>query len=324
MPLTRPVFGPPEKSCEGGLILEQLLCMVKAMDGKLDSIKAECEALRTQVEETSTKVGAVGSDVIKLAAEQQELRRQVERLSDVEQERASSRRLDTAGATSLRSEGLDEISGSGVSTAKIKVVGDLVRQYCGSGDWQQLRRGLLAVLDEGCVAHGQLLATPSLYGIGLGGHEQLARLLLCAGLPVDHAAGDGFTLLHGAAEAGHADLARYLLTRGANVEARTGLGSTPLVFAASANRPQVAELLLRAGANVNARDHDGATSLHRAARRGHMQVVQVLLRTGADVAVKDNVGRTALDMAREGGHFPVVQILSPLPPLPLSFVTGTL
>ncbi|KAJ8883461.1 hypothetical protein PR048_015305 [Dryococelus australis] len=184
-----------------------------------------------------------------------------------------------------------------------------VLEYSSNGDWLSLKQRVLAVLDVHSAVYKQLHAANTMYSVGTCGHVELAALLLDAGMPVDKATADGFTLLHGAAEAGQVELVHILLDRGANIEVRTKLGSTPLLYASTSNKLEVVKQLLRRGADVNVRDHEGWTSLHWAAHKGHLPVVQSLVRAGANT-VAHVFGKFAIDMAKQSEHTAVVDFLS--------------
>jgi len=145
------------------------------------------------------------------------------------------------------------------------------RAACLAGDEPEARR-LLAVHPGARGQPGTLTAAAD------HGKLPAVRLALSLGLPIDGAAGDGFTPLHHAARAGQLAVAQELVARGAPLSARDRIyGGTPLNHAShflegwpTPARKQTADFLLRqteqaavelierAFAALNARDIDGA------------------------------------------------------------------
>jgi ankyrin repeat protein len=65
-----------------------------------------------------------------------------------------------------------------------------------------------------------------------------------------------------AAVGGHNEIAKLLISKGADVNAKGGLmGGTPLDTAAKRGQKEIVELLIANGANVNAKNADGHTPL---------------------------------------------------------------
>jgi ankyrin repeat protein len=96
--------------------------------------------------------------------------------------------------------------------------------------------------------------------------------------------GDGMTPLHHAVVGGHTELARLLLDRGADVSATDAQGQTPLHLAAYGGDAASTALLLARGAEVMARALRGRTPLFMAVNWGkNLEVVRRLIAAGADV-----------------------------------------
>lgn len=143
----------------------------------------------------------------------------------------------------------------------------------------------------------------------LGGHLEVAELLLAAGAGVNPSAHDGSSLLM-AAWGMHVEMVRLLLDHGANPNVASASGETPLMAAAYKGALEIARLLIEHGADVNAQTTSGTTDffngsppvcgetpLHLAAAYGHREVVELLLAHGADRDRTDHCGQTALHWA---------------------------
>jgi ankyrin repeat protein len=89
--------------------------------------------------------------------------------------------------------------------------------------------------------------------------------------------------LHWAAVGGHTEIANLLLNNGADIEARTVNGRTPALEATLHYQFETTKLLIDRGANVNAGTHFGWTMLHHACTNGQVELVELLLAYGADV-----------------------------------------
>jgi uncharacterized protein len=163
----------------------------------------------------------------------------------------------------------------------------------------------------------------------LGGHAEVAAVLLAAGLELDLVeavlAGDweraqaladadpehvdaahpvGGTPLYAAARAGHGDLFRVRsLGCGHDAAPAGGSGFTPARAAVEGPDALDAWLaltdLLGNGSDVNAPQAGGSSVLHGAVERRDLRLVRLALRKGADVGARDAAGRTPLERARE-------------------------
>jgi ankyrin repeat protein len=141
------------------------------------------------------------------------------------------------------------------------------------------------------------------------GHEALVWLLVEKGAVVNATDGDGGTALHWAATRGHEAVVRLLVGEGAPVDARDWDGGTTLHWAAIGGDVVVVRLLVEEGAPVDATDGRGRTPLHEAAARGDEAVVRLLVEEGAAVDATDGRGRAALHWAAIRGHEVVVRLL---------------
>jgi len=162
----------------------------------------------------------------------------------------------------------------------------------------------------------------------LGGHDEIAALLLAAGLDLDlvesvlaedweraeelvdddpelaNAAHPiGGTPLYAAARVGHGDLYRVrALGCGFDTAPVGGSGFTPARAAVDAPRGLDAWLalndLLGNGSDVNAPQARGSSVLHGTVARRDLRMLRLALRKGAALEARDADGRTPLDLAR--------------------------
>ncbi|MEP7357187.1 MAG: ankyrin repeat domain-containing protein [Anaerolineales bacterium] len=87
-------------------------------------------------------------------------------------------------------------------------------------------------------AHG----IPLLYHAVIGGHADIAEMLLAQGADINAGAG-GSPALHGAIAFGRAGLAEWLLHHGADPNILNHENQTPVAAALARNKPELAELL---------------------------------------------------------------------------------
>ena len=100
------------------------------------------------------------------------------------------------------------------------------------------------------------------------------------------------TPLHHAALGGHKEIAELLIEYGADPNVAANCGTTPLHYAAWHGRKGVTEILIECGADPNAADNDGKTPLHKAALKGYREVAKLLMEKGADMDRADKNGKT--------------------------------
>lgn len=109
----------------------------------------------------------------------------------------------------------------------------------------------------------------------------IVRLLVEAGVDVNHQDEQGETALHVAARFGHEVCAKALLEGSANYETDIDIpektfGWTPLFIACVDGHLPIVELLVSAGADLDRCDLSGWTAKEHAALRGHMHIVNRL------------------------------------------------
>jgi uncharacterized protein len=155
----------------------------------------------------------------------------------------------------------------------------------------------------------------------LGGHLEIAKLLLDAGAPVNPMSNDGSALLMGA-WGRHESIVHLLLQAGANVNLASASGETPLMAAALKGHVAIAKLLLDQGANVNAQTTKGTTdffntsppvcgesALHLASAEGIREMVELLLANGASKGVVDHSGQRPMHWAARHHHESLISLL---------------
>uniref|UniRef100_A0A671WJS5 Ankyrin repeat and sterile alpha motif domain containing 3 n=1 Tax=Sparus aurata TaxID=8175 RepID=A0A671WJS5_SPAAU len=120
----------------------------------------------------------------------------------------------------------------------------------------------------------------------------------------------GWTPLMYASYIGHDNIANLLLEAGVNVNATTAKGLTPLMLAASCGNESIAYFLLQQGAELEQKDSQGWTALFHCTSTGHQQLVKFLLDNNADANVKEPGSCfTPLMEAAASGHEIIVQNL---------------
>ncbi len=137
------------------------------------------------------------------------------------------------------------------------------------------------------------------------GHENIARLLLSRGAPVDQADSSGMTPLLSACQNGYEMIVQLLLEWGADVNYASDNEEvgTPLFKACKNGHETIVCLLLKHGAHVNQAVIRGITPFQITCLRGHAEIAGLLL----DRGIAD--GNVGLLMACHQGHEAVVDLL---------------
>lgn len=182
-----------------------------------------------------------------------------------------------------------------------------------------------------------LNATSPLYYASFAGLPNSVQMLLGMGADVHTECGYFGSSLLAASVGGHRDIAEMLIQNGAHVNGQAGQNKTylfPLLAAALHGNAAVAQLLIEHGADVNAvlrePDDEGddesgrhfgseiggdggtltyTTALQTASGEGHQDIVEILLRNGADVNVEGGQHGSALQAACYGGHWSIAEVL---------------
>lgn len=176
--------------------------------------------------------------------------------------------------------------------------------------------GLYTVVSE-CIKRGQINLdsqniggwTPLMYAAYIG-HDNIANLLLEAGVNVNATTGKGLTPLMLAASCGNESIAYFLLQQGAELELKDLRGWTALLHCTSTGHQQMVKFLLDNHANVNVREPgSGFTPLMEAAASGHEIIVQYLLDHGAKVDECNAKGETAHALAMMYGNTKIAGLI---------------
>lgn len=130
------------------------------------------------------------------------------------------------------------------------------------------------------------------------------RILITAGINIDHLNNDRETILHEALESMmHTEIPRVLLESGILIGVRGRAGMTELHYAAYYGAANMVRMLLTENMYANSRDAHRRTPLHLAARRGHIAAAYDLIEWGdARLECTDTTGRTPKDIALARGH----------------------
>lgn len=135
------------------------------------------------------------------------------------------------------------------------------------------------------------------------GHEAISRILLSAGsdwqLGFDGQKTNALVL---AADLGFDEIVKMLILRGAPLEAKDKNGHTALSICAKNGHLTTLKILINAGANVNV-EPQGRSVLMHVVEKNNMLISQLLIAAGADLNYSDAEGDTALKIARRNGYF---------------------
>lgn len=141
------------------------------------------------------------------------------------------------------------------------------------------------------------------------GNQEMAELLLDAGISPDAQNVGKQTALLTASINGDEAMTSLLLKRGAKVNKQNNLGRSPLSAAAWNGYSALVTILLEGGAEVEATSKEGWNALMYAAWNGHRATVRALLEHGSRVDAINNQGWTALMNAAWNGHSDTVSVL---------------
>ena len=110
----------------------------------------------------------------------------------------------------------------------------------------------------------------------------------------------GRTALHIASSLGYNEIARMLIQAGIDVNIKDKTGETPLHKCAYYGNAYLAGLLLQSGGDINVQDNEGESLLHEAVNRNHMNMAILLIDKKIDLSLKNNSGKTARELASDG------------------------
>lgn len=138
-----------------------------------------------------------------------------------------------------------------------------------------------------------------------GGHADMVRVLLDAGIDLKRMRRGWRCPLTTACREGRIDIVKLLLDKGVSANDGSALAAAAggsYLPGHGGGHLDIVKLLVERGADVNAESDDcldpsgdfSVTALQVAAREGHLEVVRYLLEKGADVNAADNEGDTPL------------------------------
>jgi ankyrin repeat protein len=153
------------------------------------------------------------------------------------------------------------------------------------------------------------------------GNVECAKVLVKAGVDVNHTDIEGHTALHRAILKKHATIVQLLLQHGATVvmnrvvrTTRCSNGTrccssvTALMMCTDTDTVKV---LLAAGADAHVTNNAGDTCMHVAARHNSSAAqLCLLIKAGADLKAVNRNGKTAAQIARDGGYTLIEQLLN--------------
>ncbi|XP_072312447.1 ankyrin repeat and SAM domain-containing protein 3 [Eucyclogobius newberryi] len=176
---------------------------------------------------------------------------------------------------------------------------------------EQLGSSLSLWLGESMVRPEELDVPLDLHtACSIGQYDVVTECIKKGEVDLDRKNVGGWTPLMYAAYIGHDNIANLLLEAGVNVNATTAKGISPLMLAASCGNESIAYFLLQQGAELEMKDFRGWTALFHCTSTGHQQMVKFLLDNNADANVKEPVsGFTPLMEAAASGHEIIVQYL---------------
>ena len=134
-------------------------------------------------------------------------------------------------------------------------------------------------------------------------HEAISRILLSAGSDWQTGFSSKQTsALIVAADQGFDDIVKMLILRGAPLEQADKNGYTALAICAKNGHLTTLKILINAGANVNV-NPEGRSVLMHVVEKNNMLLSQLLIGAGADLNFSDSKGDTALKLARRNGFY---------------------
>ncbi|KAJ5919902.1 hypothetical protein N7454_009737 [Penicillium verhagenii] len=142
--------------------------------------------------------------------------------------------------------------------------------------------------------------------------ENLALILIAAGIDVDRKGPDGITGLHVALQYQCFDVARGLIEGGCALDCLTLDGQTELHFAVRVRSVEMVRLLLSKGVDVDLAGPHEESVIYRAIQAAHVDIIRAILTEGRhrpDLTVKGHRGRTPLELAELLGNEEAVRML---------------
>jgi ankyrin repeat protein len=150
------------------------------------------------------------------------------------------------------------------------------------------------------------LTTRDLVFAVIAGEIDRVKEMYAAGVSITEPDQYGWLPIHRAATNDREDIIRLLVDWGSPLEATGTEGWTPLHLASVSQSPRAVRALLEAGANIHARSVFGQTPLHLAVgptvTEPLLETVRVLVAAGADRNAADEHGTTPVGKARQISH----------------------
>ena len=113
----------------------------------------------------------------------------------------------------------------------------------------------------------------------------------------------GDTVLHLATRKRDEDLCKVLIESGAPIDGQNGEGQTSLHLASIQGSENIMRVLFLSRANANISDHEERLPIHLAAERGHTRLVEFLVdKFRASVYERTRDGSTLMHIAAINGH----------------------
>ncbi|KAJ6110513.1 hypothetical protein N7486_002748 [Penicillium sp. IBT 16267x] len=147
--------------------------------------------------------------------------------------------------------------------------------------------------------------------------EELAWMLIAAGIDINLTTSDGSTALHFALKQRSFDLARGLIEAGCALDHVTREGKTALHFAVEVKSVEMVRLLLSKGVDVDLRGPNTIiftpqTVIHHAIWGGNVDIVRAILTEGSrrpDLTINNKLGQTPFEVAEASGNSEILRML---------------
>ncbi|XP_055995755.1 uncharacterized protein LOC125671725 [Ostrea edulis] len=182
---------------------------------------------------------------------------------------------------------------------------------CYSGDVQTVRV-LLHVCEDACIHFNSIYMHVSPLVVACeGGHVNIVKELVKAGVDVNGECRRGDTPLIAACTGGHLSVVKELVKAGVDVNPKDRHINSALMTACYGGHASVVRELVKAGTHVNLQDEWWDTPLIKACFEGHVSVVKKLVKAGAEVNLQNKHGNTPLIAACIKGHVGTVGPYAP-------------
>ena len=142
-----------------------------------------------------------------------------------------------------------------------------------------------------------------------GLQDTVSRLLATRKFDINQRDANGHDALTQAVIGGHVEIARMLIDAGAQTATRTDEGNSLLMLAVSAQQLKMAAFLLTRNADINARNNSGDTALILAAANGQMRIAEMLMDGGADPKIRNNDELNAFQIAGNSGNEQIAKMI---------------